>query len=86
MPLNGLVALGSPAVAHSSITQLVRTHLLYVIDNWVDGAPCLEYDRPQPVLRQLFCGPATGDSGADDDRIIRVRRHFQTAGVKGTLP
>src|SRR6266516_6223613 len=70
MSLNGLVTLGSPAVAHSSITQLVRTHLLYVIDDRVDRAARLEYDRSQPVFGKLLCGPPTGDSGADNVRVI----------------
>ena len=84
--LDGLIALDAIAVAHAAIAQLVRHHVLDVVDGRIDRASRLEHDRLETFLRQLFRGPAAGDAGADDDGVVRDRWHGQVAGVKGTLP
>src|SRR5258705_5706213 len=74
--LNRLIALQAIAIAHAPVSFLVRHDVLDVIDSGIDRAARLEDNRLESVLGQLFCGPATGYSGADNDRIVIVWHFF----------
>ena len=84
--LNRLIALEAIAIAHTAVSLLVRHDVLDVIDSWIDGAARFEDNGLESVLGQLFCRPASGYPGADDNRVVIVWHFSQTAGVNGTLP
>ncbi len=88
--LNRLLVGHAPAVFHAPKTQLPDGHMLRVVFFGIDRAARLKNERVQPLLRELFGGPATGDSRADDNRVVLRFRHGYSsppvAPVTGTQP
>src|SRR5260370_28330738 len=58
-----------------AILQVVDRNVLDVVALGNDGTPRFENERLETFFGEFFRGPASGDSGADDDRVIGIGCH-----------
>src|SRR5215472_11201361 len=65
------------AIIPAAVLEFPDGNVLDVILLGDDGAAGFEDQRAESFFREFFCGPSTGDSRADNDRVvgIRIRRH-----------
>src|SRR5215211_3702127 len=68
--LNRLARFDCAAVSKSAKPHVPRRHVFRVVALWVDVAAGLENQCAKAALAQLLCGPATGDSRADDYCVV----------------
>ncbi len=91
LALDGLRALAFGAIIPAAVFEIVDGDVLDVIALGNDSTPRFEDERVQAFFGELFGGPAAGDSGADDDRVVGIGCHsnlsyaFFCAGA-GTQP
>ena len=84
LALDRVVAVVQLLLAAAAVRELPGLQPLRdVVPAVLHVAAALEHQGLEPLLAQLLGGPATGDPGADDDRVVRlVGRH--TAHVRPT--
>src|SRR6266513_856605 len=91
LALNRVVALVQRLLAPAAVRQLPGLQPLRdVVLPVLHVAAALEHERLEPFLAQLLGGPAAGDTGADDDRVVGLvaghTAHVRPIWARGTHP
>src|SRR5262249_36349314 len=76
------IQLARPAAAMGKLPRpLGRVHIVF---DMLDVLPALEQENFETLLGELLGGPTAGDSGSDDDRVVRwLSQCLPPSGVPG---